>query len=78
MASKARCHGWHHITNCCASGVVTQWLVGMWTSGVETVEPDVAEKTVRVVGTADPEVMLEKLMKWSKASGKSVELASHA
>jgi copper chaperone CopZ len=46
--------------------------------GVSNVETNVAAKTVVVTAdpSASPELMLEKLMKWSSASGKSVELAS--
>eukprot|EP00640_Fibrocapsa_japonica_P009877 CAMPEP_0113934448 /NCGR_PEP_ID=MMETSP1339-20121228/1773_1 /TAXON_ID=94617 /ORGANISM="Fibrocapsa japonica" /LENGTH=76 /DNA_ID=CAMNT_0000936261 /DNA_START=79 /DNA_END=309 /DNA_ORIENTATION=+ /assembly_acc=CAM_ASM_000762 len=46
--------------------------------GVTSVETDVEAKTVVVQGDAQtsPETMLEALMKWSAASGKSVELAS--
>eukprot|EP00561_Arcocellulus_cornucervis_P001462 CAMPEP_0185806346 /NCGR_PEP_ID=MMETSP1322-20130828/4384_1 /TAXON_ID=265543 /ORGANISM="Minutocellus polymorphus, Strain RCC2270" /LENGTH=73 /DNA_ID=CAMNT_0028502431 /DNA_START=107 /DNA_END=328 /DNA_ORIENTATION=+ len=46
--------------------------------GVEDVQTNVEAKTVVVVTADDsvsPQVMLEKLQKWSAASGKSVELA---
>eukprot|EP00638_Chattonella_subsalsa_P004273 CAMPEP_0117758468 /NCGR_PEP_ID=MMETSP0947-20121206/15398_1 /TAXON_ID=44440 /ORGANISM="Chattonella subsalsa, Strain CCMP2191" /LENGTH=76 /DNA_ID=CAMNT_0005578665 /DNA_START=99 /DNA_END=329 /DNA_ORIENTATION=+ len=44
--------------------------------GVENVVTDVEKKQVLVQGNGEtsPEVMLEALMKWSEASGKSVEL----
>ena len=46
-------------------------------AGVESVETDVAAKTCVVTHSdaATSEAMLEKLLVWSKASGKSVELA---
>ncbi|TYZ68039.1 hypothetical protein PybrP1_011782 [[Pythium] brassicae (nom. inval.)] len=34
---------------------------------------DIEKKQILVTGDADEEVMLEALLKWSKASGKSVE-----
>jgi len=45
---------------------------------VSAVEADVAAKTVTVSsdGATSKQAMLEALMKWSTASGKSVELAS--
>jgi len=45
--------------------------------GVSNVETNVETKKVIVTadGNATPEAMLEKLQKWSKASGKSVALA---
>eukprot|EP00529_Nitzschia_sp_RCC80_P038294 CAMPEP_0113467472 /NCGR_PEP_ID=MMETSP0014_2-20120614/14831_1 /TAXON_ID=2857 /ORGANISM="Nitzschia sp." /LENGTH=72 /DNA_ID=CAMNT_0000359779 /DNA_START=133 /DNA_END=351 /DNA_ORIENTATION=+ /assembly_acc=CAM_ASM_000159 len=45
--------------------------------GVESVECNVEAKTVVVQApeSVDPQLMLEKLEKWSKASGKSVALA---
>ena len=45
--------------------------------GVESVECNVEAKTVVVQASESvaPQVMLEKLEKWSKASGKSVALA---
>ncbi|OQR84700.1 hypothetical protein ACHHYP_13037 [Achlya hypogyna] len=43
--------------------------------GVKSVACDIDAKTVVVTGTADPQVMLAALLKWSAASGKSVELA---
>ncbi|CAK4076669.1 unnamed protein product [Aphanomyces euteiches] len=42
--------------------------------GVETVKCDIEGQQILVDGTADAQVMLEALFKWSKASGKSVEL----
>ena len=47
-------------------------------AGVSAVEADVAAKTVTVSsdGATTKQAMLEALMKWSAASGKSVELAS--
>tara|TARA_B110001450_G_scaffold14094_1_gene13242 strand:+ start:489 stop:647 length:159 start_codon:yes stop_codon:yes gene_type:complete len=46
-------------------------------TGVSNVETNVETKKVIVTadGNATPEAMLEKLQKWSKASGKSVALA---
>ena len=45
--------------------------------GVNSIQTNVAAKTVVVVAdpSVSPQVMLEKLQKWSAASGKSVELA---
>lgn len=43
--------------------------------GVESVECNIDNKQVLVTGDADKQTMLEALLKWSKASGKSVELA---
>ena len=45
--------------------------------GVESVECNVEAKTVVVQASESvaPQLMLEKLEKWSKASGKSVALA---
>ena len=59
----------------CASAV--KRILGK-VDGVSNVETNVAAKTVVVTAdpSASPELMLEKLMKWSSASGKSVELAS--
>eukprot|EP00544_Gedaniella_sp_CCMP2646_P010546 CAMPEP_0202494150 /NCGR_PEP_ID=MMETSP1361-20130828/10823_1 /ASSEMBLY_ACC=CAM_ASM_000849 /TAXON_ID=210615 /ORGANISM="Staurosira complex sp., Strain CCMP2646" /LENGTH=74 /DNA_ID=CAMNT_0049124565 /DNA_START=56 /DNA_END=280 /DNA_ORIENTATION=+ len=46
--------------------------------GVNDVQTDVAAKTVVVQAdpSVSPQLMLEKLQKWSAASGKSVALAS--
>lgn len=48
-------------------------------AGVAEVEADVAAKKVTVIsnGGVSKEEMLEALLKWSQASGKSVELASN-
>ena len=45
--------------------------------GVSDVQTNVEAKTVVVTAddSVSPQVMLEKLQKWSAASGKSVELA---
>ncbi|GAB9467855.1 hypothetical protein Gpo141_00005189 [Globisporangium polare] len=43
--------------------------------GVTDVQCDIEKKQILVTGDADEEVMLEALLKWSKASGKSVEKA---
>ena len=45
--------------------------------GVSKVECDIEGQQILVTGSADPQVMLTALMKWSKASGKSVELVSN-
>ena len=42
--------------------------------GVESVITDVAGKTVKVQGKAQPQVMLEALQKWATASKKEVAL----
>ncbi|DAZ96787.1 TPA: hypothetical protein N0F65_005785 [Lagenidium giganteum] len=42
--------------------------------GVTDVKCDVEKQQILVTGTADDNTMLEALLKWSKASGKSVEL----
>jgi copper chaperone len=46
--------------------------------GVNDVQTDVAAKTVVVQAdpSVSPQLMLEKLQKWSAASGKSVALAA--
>lgn len=44
-------------------------------AGVADVKCDVEKQQILVTGDADDNVMLEALLKWSKASGKSVELA---
>ncbi|TDH65197.1 hypothetical protein CCR75_009608 [Bremia lactucae] len=44
--------------------------------GVTDVKCDIEKKRVLVEGDADANVMLEALLKWSKASGKSVELVA--
>ncbi|KAF1320485.1 hypothetical protein FI667_g12347, partial [Globisporangium splendens] len=44
-------------------------------AGVTDVKCDVEKQQILVTGDADVNVMLEALLKWSKASGKSVELA---
>ena len=48
------------------------------TTGVEDIECDIDAKTVTVScgDEADEQLMLEKLLKWSEASGKSVSLIS--
>ncbi|ETV73783.1 hypothetical protein H257_11474 [Aphanomyces astaci] len=70
------------------SDVVTEFKVGMTCEGcsgacerilnkiegVTKVACDIPGQQVLVTGTADVTVMLEALLKWSKASGKSVEL----
>lgn len=45
--------------------------------GVQAVDTNVEAKTVVVQAddSVSPQLLLEKLLKWSKASGKSVELA---
>jgi copper chaperone len=43
--------------------------------GVSSVQCDVAKQQILVEGDADENAMLEALLKWSKASGKSVALA---
>lgn len=43
--------------------------------GVTDVQCDVAKQQILVTGDADEDAMLEALLKWSKASGKSVEKA---
>ncbi|UIZ27175.1 hypothetical protein KXD40_002281 [Peronospora effusa] len=45
-------------------------------SGVSDVKCDVEKQQILVEGDADVNVMLEALLKWSKASGKSVELVA--
>eukprot|EP00562_Extubocellulus_spinifer_P005640 CAMPEP_0178520828 /NCGR_PEP_ID=MMETSP0696-20121128/27618_1 /TAXON_ID=265572 /ORGANISM="Extubocellulus spinifer, Strain CCMP396" /LENGTH=73 /DNA_ID=CAMNT_0020151723 /DNA_START=57 /DNA_END=278 /DNA_ORIENTATION=- len=59
----------------CASAV--KRILGKM-DGVSDVQTDVEAKTVVVTADASvsPELMLEKLEKWSKASGKSVALAA--
>jgi copper chaperone len=42
---------------------------------VENVACDIEKKQVIVTGDADKQTMLDALLKWSQASGKSVELA---
>lgn len=42
--------------------------------GVASVTTDVPNKSVTVVGTAAPQVMLEALQKWAAASKKEVQL----
>ncbi|CAI5733643.1 unnamed protein product [Hyaloperonospora brassicae] len=44
--------------------------------GVTDVQCDMEKQQVLVEGDADANVMLEALLKWSKASGKSVELVA--
>ena len=46
--------------------------------GVEDIDCNIDEKRVTVTCSdeSDEQVMLEKLMKWSEASGKSVALMS--
>ena len=46
-------------------------------TGVSAVEADVEEKKVVVTsdGSTSKQTMLDALLKWSSASGKSVELA---
>lgn len=46
--------------------------------GVTDVTADVATGRVVAKGTADKDVLHEKLKKWSEASGKSVALADEA
>jgi copper chaperone len=43
---------------------------------VSDVKCDVEKQQILVEGEADANVMLEALLKWSKASGKSVELVA--
>ena len=42
--------------------------------GVESVEANLTDQTVTVVGSADAQVMLAKLQKWGNAAGKNVSL----
>ncbi|KAI9907870.1 hypothetical protein PsorP6_004666 [Peronosclerospora sorghi] len=44
--------------------------------GVTSVQCDVEKQQILVEGDADANVMLEALLKWSSASGKSVELVA--
>ncbi|CAI5746204.1 unnamed protein product [Peronospora destructor] len=44
--------------------------------GVADVKCDVEKQQILVKGDADVNAMLEALLKWSKASGKSVELVA--
>uniref|UniRef100_M4B1N9 HMA domain-containing protein n=1 Tax=Hyaloperonospora arabidopsidis (strain Emoy2) TaxID=559515 RepID=M4B1N9_HYAAE len=44
--------------------------------GVTDVKCDMDKKEIHVEGDADTNEMLQALLKWSKASGKSVELLS--
>lgn len=44
--------------------------------GVSNVECDIEGQKILVTGSADKDTMLAALLKWSKASGKSVELIS--
>eukprot|EP00593_Proboscia_inermis_P002304 CAMPEP_0171293744 /NCGR_PEP_ID=MMETSP0816-20121228/2082_1 /TAXON_ID=420281 /ORGANISM="Proboscia inermis, Strain CCAP1064/1" /LENGTH=73 /DNA_ID=CAMNT_0011764929 /DNA_START=59 /DNA_END=280 /DNA_ORIENTATION=- len=59
----------------CASAV--KRILGKM-DGVTEVKTDVAEKSVVVVAdeSASSQEMLEKLLKWSEASGKSVALSA--
>ncbi|TMW60813.1 hypothetical protein Poli38472_000855 [Pythium oligandrum] len=43
--------------------------------GVQDVKCDIEKQQVLVTGDADDQVMLDALLKWSEASGKSVALA---
>lgn len=43
-------------------------------TGVTKVDTNVAEQSVVVHGTADPNELLAALQRWGAASGKSVEL----
>ena len=45
-------------------------------AGVTDVKCDMDKKEIHVEGDADTNEMLQALLKWSKASGKSVELLS--
>lgn len=42
--------------------------------GVSSVDCDIAGQKIVVTGSANKDTMLAALLKWSKASGKSVEL----
>ncbi|CEG44365.1 copper transport protein atox1 [Plasmopara halstedii] len=44
--------------------------------GVTDVKCDIEKQQILVEGDADTNTMLEALLKWSKASGKTVELAA--
>ena len=63
-----------HKSEGCASAV--KRILGK-IDGVSDVQTNVEAKTVVVTAddSVSPQVMLEKLQKWSAASGKSVELA---
>ncbi|EQC33573.1 hypothetical protein SDRG_08680 [Saprolegnia diclina VS20] len=70
------------------SDVVTEFKVGMTCGGcssacerilvkipgVKSVACDIEAQQVLVTGSADAQTMLAALLKWSAASGKSVEL----
>ena len=45
-------------------------------TGVTDVKCDMEKQQVLVEGDADANVMLQALLKWSEASGKSVELVA--
>lgn len=58
------------------SGAVTRILKRV--EGVENIDCNIEEKRVTVScdDEVDAQAMLEKLLKWGEASGKSVELVS--
>ena len=43
--------------------------------GVSNVDCDIEGQSIKVTGTAEAQTMLNALLKWGKASGKTVELA---
>ncbi|CAM9244481.1 unnamed protein product [Choristocarpus tenellus] len=60
----------------CASA--TKRILGKLEAGVSEVDTDVEANFVKVTsnGVTSPQIMLDALLKWGAASGKSVELVA--